>query len=65
MYYLINECLKIIIKKKELDCYERRLGFSENDRFCSISRRRFRMRSRNFPMLEMLQYTRLLERGNY
>jgi len=46
---------------KEIDCYERRLGFSEGQMYCSISRRRFRMRSRNYPVLEMLQYTKLHE----
>ncbi|ORX59062.1 hypothetical protein BCR36DRAFT_408596 [Piromyces finnis] len=46
---------------KELECYERKLGFAEGHLYCSISRRRFRMRSLNYPMLEMLQYTKLRE----
>lgn len=50
-----------IDKDREVECYERKLGFAQGQLYCNISRRRFRMRSRNYPMLEMLQYTKLHE----
>ncbi|KAG4086787.1 hypothetical protein H8356DRAFT_1059640 [Neocallimastix lanati (nom. inval.)] len=46
---------------KKVECYERRLGFAQGQLYCTISRRRFRLRSHNFPMIELLQYVKLHE----